>query len=160
MAVNCYCCSVTKSCLTFHKPRDGSTPGLPVVVKVIKGELFFKKLITFTITHYFTISSVLSFLKVDISIDIICIPPKEIVLAFIVVHSGLLVIKFFSFLLSGNIIILHSFLKDIFLLNIGFWIDSLSFSLALKVLFLLTLCLMKRQQCFEPLYVVSLFLWF
>ena len=114
MAINCYCCSVTKSCLTLHNPKDRSTPGLPVVVKVIKGELFLKKLITFSITRYFTISSVLSFLKVDISIDIICIPPEETVLAFIVVHSGLLVIKFFSFLLSGNIIILHSFLKDIF----------------------------------------------
>lgn len=106
-------------CLTLHNPKDRSTPGLPVVVKVIKGELFLKKLITFTITRYFTISSVLlSFLKVDISIDIICIPPEEIVLTFIVVHSGLLVIKFFSFLLSGNII-LHSFLKDIFLLDSG-----------------------------------------
>ena len=25
-----YCCSITKSCLTFCNPMDGSTPGLPV----------------------------------------------------------------------------------------------------------------------------------
>ena len=30
MCVCCCCCSVTKSCLAFYDPMDGSMPGLPV----------------------------------------------------------------------------------------------------------------------------------
>lgn len=83
-----------------HSPTVCSMPGLPVVVKVIKGELFLKNYsLHLLFPEFFFLFWQLAFLLISF------VQPEEIVLPFIVVQSGLLVIK--SFLLSGNIIILH-----------------------------------------------------